>query len=266
MSPDVDGLAVTPPMGWNSWNAFGERVDETVIRQTAGAMAASGLRGCGYRAIVIDDCWSVMEGRDRDGNLVPDPIRFPSGMKSLADHVHDLGFEFGIYSDAAERTCAGYPGSYGYEEQDAHLWASWGIDLLKYDYCHAPRDRGTAVDRYARMGEALRATGRPIVYSICEWGERSPHRWGRRAGGHMWRVSNDVLDRWEDVDRAFDIAAEVAPYGGRGGWNDLDMLVVGLNGRGQIPGAGMTLEEYRTQMTMWCVACSPLMIGCDVRT
>ncbi|WP_026371086.1 glycoside hydrolase family 27 protein [Kallotenue papyrolyticum] len=271
-------LAATPPMGWNSWNMFGSAVSETVISEMAEAIVAHGLRELGYQYVVIDDCWTRREGRDSNGDLVPDPERFPSGIKALADYVHSLGLKLGIYSDAAELTCAGYPGSYGFEEQDAQLWAAWGIDFLKYDYCHAPVDQASAIERYRRMGEALRATGRPILFSLCEWGGRSPHLWGRSVGGHMWRVSGDVFDSWVNIwiphgagyygvgiDTALDIAAEVADYGGPGGWNDLDMLVVGLRGKGQIAGHGMSFLEYQTHMSIWCLACSPLMIGCDVR-
>jgi alpha-galactosidase len=271
-------LAATPPMGWNSWNMFGSAVHETVIREIADAIVSSGLKDCGYEYIVIDDCWSQKGGRDRNGDLVPDPYKFPSGIKALADYMHDLGFKIGIYSDAADLTCAGYPGSYGFEDQDAQLWASWGIDFLKYDYCCAPGDQATAIRRYSRMGEALRKTGREFLFSLCEWGGRSPHLWGRSVGGHTWRVSGDVFDSWISiwvadykyygigVDVSIDIAADLHGFGGPGGWNDLDMLIVGLNGKGQISGKGMSFVEYQTHMSMWCMACSPLMMGCDVRT
>lgn len=271
-------LAATPPMGWNSWNMFGSAIDERALRETADALVRSGLADCGYRYLVIDDCWSEKDGRDADGMLVPDAARFPSGIAALADYAHALGLKLGIYSDAADRTCAGYPGSYGYEQQDAAQWAAWGVDFLKYDYCHAPGDQQSAIERYGRMGAALQATGRPILFSICEWGGRAPQLWGRAAGGHMWRVSGDVFDTWHNaydpkhnftgtgVSTLFDVAAELQPYAGPGGWNDLDMLVVGLGGQGYIGGGGMSLAEYRTHMALWCMACSPLMIGCDVRS
>jgi alpha-galactosidase len=270
-------LASTPPMGWNSWNMFGWNIHETSIRETADALVSSGLRDCGYEYIVIDDCWSKKEGRDRNGDLVPDPDKFPNGIKALADYVHSQGFEIGIYSDAADLTCGGHPGSYGFEDQDAQLWASWGIDFLKYDYCNAPEDQATAIQRYSCMGEALRESGREFLFSLCEWGDRSPHLWGRSVGGHMWRVSGDVFDSWINiwvaphkyygvgVDVSLDIAAGLHEFGGPGGWNDLDMLVVGLRGKGQVSGGGMSFVEYQTHMSMWCIACSPLMIGCDVR-
>ncbi len=258
-------LAATPPMGWNSWNMFGSIIHETLIRETADAIVSSGLKDCGYEYVVVDDCWSQKGGRDRHGDLIPDPQKFPNGMQALADDVHRLGLKIGIYSDAADLTCANHPGSYDFEDQDAQLWASWGIDFLKYDYCHAPGDRATAIQRYTRMGEGLRKTGREFLFSVCEWGGRSPQLWGRSVGGHMWRVSGDVVDRWVDIEMSLDIADNLHEFGGPGGWNDLDMLVVGLKGNGQVPGEGMSFIEYQTQMSMWCMACSPLMIGCDVR-
>ena len=269
-------LASTPPMGWNSWNTFGYNINEAVVREIADALVSSGLKDYGYHYIVIDDCWSVREGRDSNGNLIPDPEKFPNGIKALADYVHRLGFKIGIYSDAAEQTCSGFPGSLGFEDQDAQLWASWDIDFLKYDYCHAPLfDQAIAIERYTRMGEALRNSGREILFSLCEWGNQSPHLWGRKVGGHMWRVSGDVYDSWVNInmngwqsigiDVSIDIANDLHEYGGPVGWNDLDMLVVGLKGKGQIAGTGMSFVEYQTHMSLWCMACSPLMIGCDVR-
>ncbi|HEX8235873.1 MAG TPA: glycoside hydrolase family 27 protein [Abditibacteriaceae bacterium] len=270
-------LAATPPMGWNSWNMFGSNIHEDSIRETADALVASGLKDCGYNYIVIDDCWSVKSGRDSDGNLIPHPDKFPNGIKALADYVHERGFKFGIYSDAAETTCAGYPGSLGFEEQDAKLWASWGVDFLKYDYCAAPNEQEVAIERYGAMGQALRNSGREFLFSMCEWGGRSPHLWGNSVGAHMWRVSGDVFDSWVNIwmqswktygigiDVSIDIAANLAEHGGPGRWNDLDMLVVGLKGKGHISGGGLSFIEYQTHMSMWCMACSPLMIGCDVR-
>ena len=277
MNPSQKPLASTPPMGWNSWNTFGYNINETVVRETADALVSTGLKEYGYEYIVIDDCWSIRDRRDSNGDLLADPEKFPSGIKALADDVHSKGFKLGIYSDAAEQTCAGYPGSLGFEEQDAQLWASWGIDFLKYDYCHAPMfDQAIAIERYTRMGEALRKTGREFLFSLCEWGNQAPHLWGREVGGHMWRVSGDVFDSWINVhmngwrglgiDVSIDIAQDVHAHGGPGGWNDLDMLVVGLKGKGQIAGNGMSFLEYQTHMSMWVMACSPLMIGCDIRT
>ena len=277
MSSQSKTLATTPPMGWNSWNMFGWKIHEDSVRQTADALASMGFKELGYEYIVIDDCWSRKSGRDSHGDLVPDPEKFPSGMKALVDYVHNLGFKIGIYSDAADLTCGSHPGSYGFEDQDAYLWASWGFDFLKYDYCNAPIDQESAIQRYTCMGEALRNTGRQFLFSLCEWGGRSPHLWGRKVGGQMWRVSGDVFDSWINiwiadwktygigVDVSLEYAADLADYGGPGGWNDLDMLVVGLKGKGLVHGGGMSFLEYQTHMSMWCMACSPLMIGCDVR-
>lgn len=275
MFPSSNSIAATPPMGWNSWNTFGHDVSESVIRETADALVSAGLKDCGYEYIVIDDCWSIKDRRNSNGDLIADPEKFPDGIKALADYVHSKGFKLGIYSDAAEKTCSGYPGSLGFEEQDANLWASWGIDFLKYDYCNAPQEQSVAIERYARMGEALRKTGREFLYSLCEWGNQGPHLWGRKVGGHTWRVSGDVYDSWINIwlntwysigiDVSIDIANELHEYGGPGGWNDLDMLVVGLKGKGQIAGTGMSFVEYQTHMSLWCMACSPLMIGCDIR-
>ena len=264
-------------MGWNSWNGLGARVSDKAVRDTAQALVSSGMRELGYRYAVIDDCWSMKE-RDSRGDLVPDRERFPEGIAPLADFVHGLGLKLGIYSDAAELTCGKYLGSLGFEEQDARLWASWGIDFLKYDYCNAPADQPTAIERYRRMGEALRSTGREIFFSACEWGGRSPWLWARGIGAQAWRATADVLDSWTDVyvpqanwtglgiDTAIEGVSPLHQYAGPGGWNDLDMLVIGLKGRGSIPGEGATFFEYRTQMSMWCMLCSPLMIGCDITT
>ncbi|MFN3684233.1 MAG: glycoside hydrolase family 27 protein [Fimbriimonadaceae bacterium] len=275
MSQADKPLAATPPMGWNSWNTFGEKVDARVVCETADAIVRTGMKDLGYEYVVIDDCWSDKRGRDSNGDLVPDPERFPDGIRAVADHVHSLGLKFGIYSDAAHLTCAKWPGSYEHEEQDAALFASWGVDFLKYDYCHAPSDQASAIDRYARMGQALRECGREILFSLCEWGGRAPWLWGRRVGGQMWRCTGDVVDAWYETDltwggltinAAIDHAAYIADYTGPGGWNDFDMLVVGIRGRGHTGKGNCTDTDYRTQMSMWCLFASPLMAGCDLRT
>ncbi|HUQ66534.1 MAG TPA: glycoside hydrolase family 27 protein [Flavitalea sp.] len=278
-SMQPDDLAKTPPMGWNSWNAFGKNVSEEVIRQTADAFVTSGLKDAGFEYIVIDDLWQG--GRDSStGTLYADKKKFPSGIKSLADYVHSKGLKFGIYSDAGTKTCGDMPGSYGFEEKDAKLFASWGVDFLKYDYCYCPdyvsanNDYKMAFKRYKAMGDALRNTGRPIVFSICEWGPRSPWLWGKEAGGHMWRTSYDVADIWDSprnetspigIVTSIDVIANLGRFAGPGGWNDPDMLVVGLNNSGFIKGGGCNAIEYATQMSMWCMFSAPLMIGCDVR-
>jgi alpha-galactosidase len=271
-----NSLASTPPLGWNSWNTFGPKINADAVREMAEALVSTGLKDCGYEYIVIDDCWAVKDHRDSAGDLIPDPLRFPDGMRSVADYVHSLGLKFGIYSDAAEMTCAGYPGSFGFEEQDARLWASWGVDFLKYDYCHAPPEQAAAIQRYTRMGSALQNCGREILFSVCEWGGRSPHLWARQAGGQMWRATGDVIDSWVNVrsgswwglgiDAVLDQAAALHEYAAPGGWNDMDMLVVGLNGKGHVPGVGASYLEYQTQVSMWSILCSPLMIGCDIRS
>ncbi|XOV91564.1 MAG: glycoside hydrolase family 27 protein [Bacteroidota bacterium] len=274
-----DNLALTPPMGWNSWNAFGKDVNEQVIRETADALVSSGLKDAGYNYVVIDDFWQGKRNPET-GMISEDLDRFPSGIKALADYVHSKGLKFGIYSDAGTMTCGEMPGSYGYEEKDARQYAEWGVDFLKYDYCFCPdfvsanNDYRMAIDRYKAMGDALKKTGRPIVFSICEWGPRSPWLWGKEVGGHMWRTSYDVADIWDmprnetspiGILTSIDVAANLGRFAGPGGWNDLDMLVVGLNNTGYIKGGGCTDIEYRTQMSMWSMLASPLMIGGDVR-
>ena len=272
-------LALTPPMGWNSWNALGKDVSEESVREIAEAMVSSGLKDAGFSYLVIDDLWHG--GRDSaSGLLYPDRRRFPSGIKALADFIHSKGLKFGIYSDAGTQTCGRQPGSFEYEEKDAQTFADWGVDFLKYDYCFC-NDLGStdgdyqrALQRYTRMGDALKATGRPIVFSICEWGDRAPWIWGKEAGGHMWRISSDVYDLWDsprsDTDpvgilAAIDAETNLRRFAGPGGWNDPDMLVVGLKNTGNIRGGGCNDTEYRTQMSMWCMLAAPLMVGCDVR-
>ena len=272
-------LAASPPMGWNSWNVFGKDLHENTIKETVDSIVSTGLKDVGFEYVVLDDFWHG--GRDTlTGKLYPDPERFPSGMKHLADYIHDKGLKFGIYSDAGTKTCGGMPGSYGYEEQDAQTFAEWGVDFLKYDYCYCPdfvsanNDYQMAIRRYKAMGDALNATGHPIMFSICEWGPRSPWLWGKEVGGHMWRVSYDVADIWDipnneqspiGILTSIDAMANLSRFSGPGGWNDPDMLVIGLNNTGYIKGGGCSEIEYRTQMNMWCILSAPLMIGCDVR-
>ncbi len=265
-------LALTPPMGWNSWNAFGELVDEKVIRETADLLVSSGLQAAGYTYLVIDDFWHG--GRDEHGNLFPDPVKFPSGMLALADYVHARGLKFGIYSDAGSKTCGGQPGGMGHETQDAETFASWQIDFLKYDWCNAPDTRADAERLYSTMGKALQATGRPILFSICEWGHHRPWLWANTVGGHMWRTTGDIWDAWENGQESyhygidsigFDQQRDLDVYAGPGGWNDPDMLVVGLHGKGSIGGSGCTDIEYRTHFSLWCMLAAPLMIGADIR-
>ncbi len=258
-------LARTPPMGWNSWNTFGPGINETVVRETADAFVAEGLRDLGYEYVVIDDHWEAME-RDDDGRLAADPETFPGGMKALADYVHSKGLKFGIYSCAGSHTCGGRPSSYGYELEDARTFAEWGVDFLKYDFCHKPMGVDGR-DLYQRMGQALRVSGRPIVFSMCEWGSMKPWLWGAsRAGAHMWRTTGDISDSWESMcGIGFEQQAELHPYAGPGHWNDPDMLIVGMHDKGNVAAGGCTDEEYRVHFTLWCILAAPLMLGCDVR-
>lgn len=267
-------LALTPPMGWNSWNMFGRTVNASVIQKTANAFVSSDLKEAGYTFIVIDDMWQG--GRGADGKLLPDPQKFPEGIKAVADTIHAHGLKFGIYSDAGPHTCGGRPGSQDYEEIDARTFAEWEIDYLKYDWCHAEDTRANAEYRYKRMADALRATGRDIVFSICEWGHHSPWLWGAKAGGHLWRTTGDIADSWADVYNSWGIVYGIESigfeqqrgleqYAEPGHWNDPDMVVVGLRGGShEIVGAGCTDTEYRTHFTLWCMLAAPLMIGCDM--
>jgi alpha-galactosidase len=253
----AETLVPTPPMGFNDWNAFGCEVDEELIRQTADAMVASGLAAAGYEYVNIDDCWS-QKARDADGRLVPDPVKFPHGISGVADYVHGKGLKLGIYGDAGTLTCAGYPGSLGHEELDALTWAGWGVDYLKYDNCNNQSDGSQAdyVRRYTAMRQALDRAGRPIVYSICEWGSSRPWEWARGVGD-LWRTTGDISDNWESLRSIIAQNAPLYPYAGPGHWNDPDMLEIG-NG-------GMTDTEYRTHMSTWAMMAAPLIIGTDLR-
>ena len=269
-----DSLALTPPMGFMTWNKYKEDINEQLIRQIADKMAADGYAEAGYKYIFIDDAWQG--GRDKRNNILPDPEKFPSGMKALADYVHSKGLRLGIYSDAALLTCAGYTASYGFEQQDAKTFAEWGIDYLKYDYCHAPSDSAVAHERYKKMADALQNSGRKIVLGVCEWGQLNPEKWARQAGGSLWRVSFDVRDMWKDIVKLggmgiIDIINVTEPlykYAGPGHWLDMDMLVVGLDGKGgpssDLGGIGCTYTEYQTQMSMWCMFASPLAMSHDI--
>ncbi|WP_455709448.1 NPCBM/NEW2 domain-containing protein [Kitasatospora purpeofusca] len=251
-------LAPTPPMGFNNWNSTqcGAGFDEAMVKSIADLFVSEGLRDAGYRYVNLDDCWALPQ-RDAAGNLVPDPVRFPNGLKSLADYVHGKGLRFGLYSTAGTRTCnsKGFPGGLGHERQDAALWASWGVDFLKYDNCG---NQGLdARTRYRAMSEALRATGRPILLSVCEWGQNKPWTWAP-ALGEMWRTTLDISDTWSRMIGLAHQNQKLAPYAAPGAWNDPDMLEVG-NG-------GMTDTEYRTHFSLWAQMAAPLLIGTDLRT
>jgi alpha-galactosidase len=228
-----ENLAKTPPMGWNSWNKFGCNVSEKLIMQMADEMVSSGMQDAGYEYIVIDDCWQV--DRDENGEIVVDKERFPHGIKYLADYIHSKGLKFGIYSCAGSKTCAGRPGGRGHEYQDARTYARWGVDYLKYDWCYTTTQDARA--SYSTMRDALYAAGRPIVFSLCEWGTAKPWEWAKEVG-HLWRTTGDIVDRWDAMIDIFEKQKDLARYAGPGYWNDPDMLEVG-NG-------GMTTEEYRT--------------------
>ncbi|SDY52629.1 alpha-galactosidase [Saccharopolyspora shandongensis] len=251
----ADDPAPAPPMGWNSWNKFGCDINEQLIIETADAMVASGMKDAGYQYVNIDDCWMAPE-RGADGRLQPDPVRFPAGIKAVADHVHAKGLKLGIYSSAGTKTCQGLPASLDHEEVDARTFADWGVDYLKYDNCN--NEGRPAVERYQKMGEALRATGRPIVYSICEWGENDPWEWGREVGGHLWRTTGDISDSWNSMTGLLDQQVGIEQHSGPNGWNDPDMLEVG-NG-------GMTDAEYRAHFSLWALLNAPLLAGNDLRT
>ena len=251
-----NGSARTPPMGWNSWNKFAGRVDDRAVRGMADAMATNGMKDVGYVYVNIDDTW---EGdREKDGNITTNK-KFPD-MKALADYVHSKGLKIGIYSSPGPNTCAGYEGSYGHEEQDAKRYAEWGIDYLKYDWCGARNlykdEEMQAV--YQIMGEALLRVGRPILYSLCQYGRSEVWKWGPEVGGNTWRTTGDIRDTWESMSKIGFAQDGLAPYAAPGHWNDPDMLEIG-NG-------GMTDDEYRTHMSLWSILAAPLLAGNDLRS
>ena len=250
-----NGLARTPPMGWNSWNKFAGRVDDATVRGIADAMASNGMKEAGYVYVNIDDTWEG--GRDAQGNILTNK-KFPD-MKALADYVHKKGLKLGIYSSPGPNTCAGYEGSYGHEEQDARTYAAWGIDYLKYDWCGA---RTIYTDEempaiYQKMGDALLATGRTIVYSLCQYGRLDVWKWGADAGGNLWRTTGDIRDSWDSMERIGFGQNELAQWAKPGHWNDPDMLEIG-NG-------AMSESEYKTHMSLWAMLAAPLLAGNDLR-
>lgn len=257
------GLAQTPPMGWNSWNKFGCNVNEQLIRETADAMVSSGMKDAGYEYIVIDDCWQV--SRDSLGFIVADPKRFPSGIKALADYVHSKGLKFGIYSCAGDKTCAGRPAGRGHEYQDALSYAKWGVDYLKYDWCNT--DKLNAEGAYTTMSHAIREAGRPIVFSLCEWGGNKPWKWAKEVG-HLWRTTGDIYNCFDCVEdygtwkswgvmQILDLQDGLREFAGPGHWNDPDMMQVGN---------GMSVNQERAHFSMWCMLAAPLISGNDLRS
>ena len=265
-------LVMRPPMGWNSWNTFGENINEKLIMETADIMVEEGYLAAGYEYLIIDDCWSLRR-RGEDGRIQPDPEKFPHGMKYVADYVHSKGLKFGMYSCAGVMTCADYPGSYDHEFVDAQTFAEWGVDYLKYDFCNFPANADGA-HRYRTMAMALRATGRDILFAACNWGTLNCHHWMRAAGAHTYRSTGDIFDRFEST---MDIASSQAGMlyaNGPSCFNDMDMLTVGMYGKGNVgmidpedPTKGMPTDtEYKTQFALWCAFGSPLIIGGDVRS
>nr|WP_321408575.1 glycoside hydrolase family 27 protein [uncultured Carboxylicivirga sp.] len=260
----AENLALTPPMGWNSWNTFGTDINEKLVKDIADAFVETGLKDAGYEYLVLDDGWMAME-RDENYNLVPDPKKFPNGMKAVVDYVHSKGLKFGIYNCAGNKTCAGYPGSRGFEYQDAKLYAEWGVDFLKYDWCNT--ENLNAKGAYQTMRDALHATGRPILFSICEWGDNDPWKWGEEMG-HMWRVTGDIINCWDckvghgtwsslGVWPIIKLRKDIRKYSGPGHWNDFDMMEVGN---------GMPEGQDRVHFAMWVMLSSPLIMGNDLRS
>lgn len=260
-----DGLALTPPMGWNTWNTFQTGISEELVKQTADYFVSSGMKEAGYTYIVLDDGWSTRQRDSVTGDLVADPVKFPSGMKAVADYVHSKGLKFGLYNCGGTKTCANYPGSHGYEEQDARLYASWGIDYLKYDWCNS---KGfDAAKSYTKMSQALRDAGHPIIFSLCEWGTTQPWLWAKNVG-HLWRTTGDIGNVFDGLKKyptwhsngvmtIVDLHEPLRQYAGPGNWNDPDMLEVGN---------GQTAAEDRTHFSLWCMMAAPLMAGNDIRT
>lgn len=259
-----EGLAETPPLGWNSWNTFATDINEQLVKDIADKFIELGLKDAGYEYIVLDDGWMAKE-RNAQGNLIADPVKFPNGMKALADYIHSKGLKFGLYNCAGSKTCAGYPGSRGFEYQDAKSYASWDVDYLKYDWCNT--EKLNAEGAYSTMRDALKSAGRPIVFSICEWGDTEPWKWAKDVG-HAWRVTGDIINCWNcevghgswsswGVWKIINMRKDIRKVAGPGHWNDYDMMEVGN---------GMTDAEDRSHFAMWSMLASPLIMGNDLRT
>jgi len=281
-SPLYNGLAKTPPMGWSSWNQFGDLINETLIIETIDMMDKSGLRDAGFVFVNLDDGWQRYKGNRsyHNGPIEADPVKFPKGIRYLSDYAHSKGFRFGIYNGPGQQTCAGYTGSEGHFEEDAATWASWGVDHLKFDSCcsegiTAPASRVEEIFR--NMSKALQATKRPIIHHACHCGWANVWKWAAKVGANHWRIGQDIPDDFNypghrdnyyfDVLDMLDRGKGLEKYSGPGHWNDYDMLIVGLNGKSsQLYGTGCSNIEYRTHFSMWCMVASPLLIGSDVRT
>ena len=257
-------LAKTPPMGFNTWNTFGPDINEQMVLEMADVMAEKGYRDAGYKYVVIDDCWSLRE-RDENGNLVADPEKFPHGMKYVGDYIHSKGLKFGMYSCAGIRTCAGYPASFDHEYQDARSFASWGVDFLKYDFCYFP-SFANCQHRYLTMAQALRASGRDILFSACNWGVQEPWNWMRSVGAHMYRSTGDIWDNFPSTAGIMKSQMGNFNANAAGCFNDMDMLTVGMGGQGNVGDANCnTYGEYEMQFAYWCFCAAPLMMGADLR-
>lgn len=269
-------ISPTPLMGWMSWNIFQDKISETNIKEVADLLVSTGLKEAGFNYVLIDDHWHA-SSRDADGYPVANAEKFPGGMKQLVDYIHSRGLKAGTYSDAANKTCGGEFGSYGFEVKDAQKYAEWGFDFLKYDYCFAPDDVEEAKKRYKTMSDALKSTGRPFFFNICEWGARKPWLWAASAGGHAWRATWDSRDTWDHgaynagrcgVVQTIDVMKHLAMYAGPNQFNDADMMCVGLYGKGKPSSAngaaGMNDREYQAQFAMWSMFASPLLISFDI--
>jgi len=258
-------LVQTPPMGFNTWNTFGTHISDQMIRETADAMVEKGLLAAGYNYLVIDDCWSKRDRDPETDKIVPDPEKFPSGMKAVSDYVHSKGLKFGMYSCAGVRTCADYPGSFDHEYLDAQTFAEYGCDFLKYDYCFRPEDANGRL-LYHRMGMALRACGRDILFSACNWGVEDVGRWIRSTGAHMYRSTGDINDSFKSFTEIAASQVGNLCYSAPNCFNDMDMLTIGMYGKGNVANGGCNDTDYRSQFALWCLFSSPLMLGCDIRS
>lgn len=256
-------LSHKPPMGWNSWNTFAQNINEKLIMEITDVIVNEGYQAAGYEYVIIDDCWSLKERVD--GKLVPDPELFPNGMKHLADYIHSKGLKFGMYSCAGFKTCAGYPSSYGHEFEDAKQFAEWGVDYLKYDFCNFPQS-GDAKNAYLTMAMALRNSGRDILFAACNWGEKNPSQWMRSHGAHTYRSTGDIFDAPISYIDIFKSQIDNVEGNGPGCYNDMDMLITGMHGKGHVGLEGCTDAQYLQHFALWAFLGSPLIIGADLRS